>query len=70
MNYECFFLVSIYQGRYEIYKTSAVMIMDFLNNNKLSNIMKNKYCVLYMKNHLLKIMGGITVRISRSKNFG
>ena len=46
-----------------------VVTIDFLNNNKLSRIMKNKYCILYMKNYLLKIMEDMTVGILQSKNF-
>ena len=40
------------------------------NNNKLSNIMKNKYCILCVKNYLLKIMDDLAVGILRSRNFG
>ena len=31
------------------------MTFKFLNNNKLSNIMKNKYSILCVENYLLKI---------------
>ena len=51
-----------------------VVTIKFLNNNnnnnKLSNIMKNKYCILCVKNYLLKIMDDLAVGILRSRNFG
>ena len=41
------------------------MTIKLLNNKKLLNIIKNKYCILCMKNYLLKIMDNVTV----GKNF-
>ena len=41
-----------------------------LLNNKLSNIMKNKNCILCVKNYLLKIIEDVAVGILRSRNFG
>ena len=46
------------------------MTVKLLNNNKLSNIMKNKCCILCMKNYLLKIVDDVDVGILRSRNFG
>ena len=43
------------------------MIINLLNNNKLPNIMKNKYCILCVKNHLLKIMKNVAVGILESR---
>ena len=40
------------------------------NNNRLSNIMKNKYCILYVKNYLLKIIEEVAVgNLSRGINY-
>ena len=47
-----------------------VVTIKPLNNNKLSNIMKKKYCVLCVKNYLLKIMDDIAVGILLGRNFG
>ena len=44
--------------------------IKLLNNNKLSSIMKNKYCIPFVKNDLLKTMEHVTVGILRSRNFG
>ena len=45
-----------------------------LNDNKFSNIMKNKYCIVRVcvcvKNYLLKIMETVAVGILQSRNFG
>ena len=48
------------------------MLVTFklLNNNKLSNIMENKYCIVSVKNPLLKIMEDFTVAILWNWNFG
>ena len=46
-----------------------MVTIKLLNSNKLSNIMKNKYCILCVKNYLLKIMEDVVVGILRSKNF-
>ena len=46
----------------------AVTIKHF--NNKLSNIMKDKYLILCVKNYLLKTMEDITAGILQSMNFG
>ena len=46
------------------------MTIKILNNNKLSNIMKKKYCILYVKNYLLKSMEDVAVGILQSRNFG
>ena len=46
-----------------------VVTIKLLNNN-LSNIMKNKYCNLCVKNYLLKIMEGVAVGVLRNRNFG
>ena len=40
-----------------------VVAIKLFINNKLSNIMKNKYCILCVKNYLLKIMENIAVGI-------
>ena len=47
-----------------------MMTVKFLNNNKLLNIMNNKYCILCVKNYLLKIMQGVAVGILQSRNLG
>ena len=47
-----------------------VATIKILINNKLSNIMKNKYCILRVKNYLLKIMEEVAVGILRSRNYG
>ena len=47
-----------------------VVTIKCLNDNKLSKIMKNKYCILYMKNYLLKIMEDVAVGISQNRGFG
>ena len=47
-----------------------VVTIKLLNNDKLSNIMKNKYCVLCVKNYLLKIIEDIPVEILPSSYFG
>ena len=40
-----------------------------LNNNKHSNIIENKYCILCVKNYFLKILEDIIVEILQSRNF-
>ena len=47
-----------------------VVTIKLLNNNKLSNILKSKYCILCVKNYLLKIMENVAVAILQSRNFG
>ena len=47
-----------------------VVPIKLLNNNKLSNIMRNKYCIMRVKNHLLKFMEDVTEGILQSRNFG
>ena len=37
------------------------MTVKLLNNNELSNFMQNKYCVLCVKNCLLKIVEDVDV---------
>ena len=46
-----------------------VVTIKILNNNKISNIMKNKYCILCVKNYLLKMMEDIATGILPSMNF-
>ena len=46
------------------------MTIKILNNNKHSKIIKNKYCILYVKNYLLKIVEDVAAGILRSWNFG
>ena len=47
------------------------MTVTRLNNNKFSNIIiKNKYCILCVKNYLLKTMENIAVGILGNRNFG
>ena len=48
------------------------MVVPFklLNNNKLLNIMKNKYCTPCVKNNLLKIMEDVAKGILRSMYIG
>ena len=41
-----------------------MVTIKLLNNNKLSNIIKNKYCFLCVKNYLLKIMEDVAIGIS------
>ena len=41
-----------------------------LNDDKFSNTMKNKYCIVCVKNYLLKIMETVAVGILQSRNFG
>ena len=48
---------------------STVVAIKLLNDNKLSNIMKNKYCILRVQNYLLKIMKDVAVGILQSRNF-
>ena len=50
--------------------TSTVVTIKLLNNNKLSNVIKNKYCILPVKNYLLKIMEDVAAGILQSVNFG
>ena len=52
--------ISLYRGDYEAFDL----------NNKLPNIMKNKYCILCVKNYLLETMDDIPVGILQSRNFG
>ena len=40
-----------------------MVTIKLLNINKLLNIMKNKYCILCLKNYLLKIMEDVAVGI-------
>ena len=40
-----------------------------MNNNKHSKIIKNKYCILYVKNYLLEIVEDVAAGILRSWNF-
>ena len=47
-----------------------VVTIKLLNSNELSNIKKNKYFTLCVKNYLLKNMEDVAVKILRSKNFG
>ena len=54
--------------KHEIYIPLCWWLLN--NNNKLSHIMKSKYCILWSKNCLSKIMEDINVGISRSRNFG
>ena len=46
-----------------------VVTIKLLNDNRLSNFMKNKYCILCAKNYQFKIMKDVTVRILRRGNF-
>ena len=46
------------------------MTTKVLNNNKLSNIMQNKYCTHCVKNYLLKIIEDVTVGTLRSRDIG
>ena len=39
-----------------MHETSTAVTIGLLNNNKLSNSIKNKYCILCVKKYLLKIM--------------
>ena len=40
-----------------------MVTIKLLNNNKLWNIMKNKYCILCVTNDLFKIMEEVTAGI-------
>ena len=66
---QCFFFISIYQNIVSIKLYSGDYSIKLLNNTKLSNVMKNKYCILFMKDYLLKIMGIVAVGILRSTDF-
>ena len=44
--------------------------IKLLNNNKLLNIMKNKYCMLCVKNYLFKIVEYVAIGTLQSRNFG
>ena len=44
--------------------------IKLLNNNKLSDNMKIKYCILCAENYFLKIMKDVAAGILRSSNFG
>ena len=43
-----------------------IVTITLSNNNKLPNIMKNKYCILCMKNYLLKVMNDVAIGILKS----
>ena len=47
-----------------------VVTNKLLNNSKLLNIMKNKYCILCVKKYLFKIMEDVAVGILQNRNFG
>ena len=51
--------ISPYRGDYETFDL----------DNKLPNIMKNKYCILCVKHYLLETMDDIPVGILQSRNF-
>ena len=44
------------------------MTIKLLNNNKLSNVMKSKFCILCVKNYLLKIMENVAVGTLLNRN--
>ena len=44
-----------------------MLTIKLLNNNELQNIMKNKYCILCVKNYLLKMMQDVAVGILESR---
>ena len=49
---QCFFFISIYQNIVSIKLYSGDYFIKLLNNTKLSNVTKNKYCILFMKDYL------------------
>ena len=46
-----------------------VVTNKLLNNSKLLNIMKNKYCILRVKKYLFEIMEDVAVGILQNRNF-
>ena len=44
------------------------MPIKLLNNNKLLNIMKKKYCILCLKNYFFKIKEDVAEGILQSKD--
>ena len=72
-----FFFIPIYQrmnteqtSKNIFYVYYTVVTIKLLNNNKFSNIIKNKYCILRVINYLLKIMEDVAAEILQSTIFG